>query len=740
MHQKQSLEFKLNTFSDEDLDRVLRGGSLFGWEESTYDAGSDLIALRFMFTARDIPYESLPLEHWLFSAIHKHELGHHILASCTRLGITLRKLSALLDGLILVVASEMVTQSGKVWLPFRRYLEKEPKSHISKLIRGINALELLRDRLTESWRIPQELFALCWSAVSSGMEDNMFDAFGWQKAQVISAASVISDKSRVDRVINSLDIEARLDDKEPVEGNVSASFYWQRLIDTAETTLDGDEKKEALEVLRAFQILWSRPPTEGLSGPQVDEKVDLILSNSIEEVIRNFAQGKPEHKEALAIFQRFSPTAQDAGKIGILIGIISNLYAPIFSPEESLRQQSYIETLPKIDEALSPILDHYRSISIFAILEDVKRIAGEIRYMQKALHSVTLKDLGGIDPKYVLGTLEWFESFYDELGLNRRQRRILRGFVVGSQIESEQTLRMLSTQGRKAIPKIVRPLFRLFLACRRWLSSLSPKVAKIYEGMESLGITSFRSLQNAIALYCPLMSSMEILDTDRWFLPSINVFCDSSNMVIALGADEKDLQVKHAAMRSLLDILKQNLEKTSGPYPVVLCPMGAIKAGYEFCFSREQSCVIRSMAPLFNKGTLFICSRSNPAKLQRLEQHPAVLKDVGQLDLNILKRPHKNKAEKHKKADLKEFQPNWKEAGNNGDSHPFVRAIAWGLFKVVIGIMNILGAPITLGSKLWFYGLERRQRKIDRTVSKSLSDISSLLKKLEDAPIHRENR
>jgi len=380
-------------------------------------------------------------------------------------------------------------------------------------------------------------------------------------------------------------------------------------------------------------------------------------------------------------------------------------------------------------------------MSIDTILQDVKRIPGEICYIQKALHSVTLKDLDAVDPKYVLGTLEWFEGLYGELELNRRQERILRGLVAGSQIEdkSDPALRMLSTHGRKAIPSIVKPLFRLFLACRRWLSGRFPKIAKIYEAMESLGITSFRSLENAIALYCPLMSSMGIMDSEHFLLPSINVFCDSSNMVIALGADEEGLQVKHAAMRSLLDILKQNLEKTSGPCPVVLCPMGAIKAGYEFCFSREQSCVIRSMAPLFNKGTLFICSRSNPAKLQRLEQYPAVLQNVGQIDLNIVRRPHENKPEKHKKADPGEYQTNWKQAANNGDAHPFARATGRFLAKVLIRITMVFMAPITLGTKLWFYGLERRQRKIDRTIGKSLSDISSLLKKLGNAPIHKEN-
>lgn len=735
MSQKQSIEFKLNTFGDEDLDRILRGGSLFGWGQNTYDAGSDLIALRFMFTAQDIPYESLPLEQWVFSAIHTHELGHHILASCTRLGMILRKLSALLDGLVLVVVSEMVTQSGKVWLPFCTYLEKEPKSDISRLIRGINALKLLRSRLTENWRIPQELFALCWSAFYSGMKEGMFDAFGWQREQIIWAMSVISDDSRVDRVLNR--IGATSNDKDPVGGNVSVSFYWQRLIDTAETTLDGAEKEEALEVIQAMQIVTSLPPDCRPSS----ERMNMLFSNSIKEVVKNFTRGKPEHKEALAIFQQFSPAARDAGKIGILIGIISNLYAPIFSSEKFLRQQSYIETLPEIDKALSPILNHYMSISIDAILDDAKRIPGEICYIQKTLHSVTLKDLDAVDPKYVLGTLEWFESLYDELELNRRQERILRGLVAGSQIEdkSDPALRMLSTHGRKAIPSVVKPLFRLFLMCRQWLTKRSTKIVKIYETVENLGITSFRSLQNAVSLYCPLMSSMGIMDSEHFLLPSINVFCDSSNMVIAFGADEEDLQVKHAAMRSLLDILKQNLEKTSGPCPVVLCPMGVIKAGYEFCFSQDRSCIIRSMAPLFNKGTLFICSKSNPAKLQRLERHPAVLKEVGQMNLKILRRPHENKAEKDEKANLEKYQPNWKEAGKDSNSHPFVRAIARFLFKVIIGIINLIGAPITLANKLWFYGLERRQRKFDQTISKSLSDISSLLKKLGNAPIHKEN-
>ena len=69
------------------------------------------------------------------------------------------------------------------------------------------------------------------------MRESIFDSFGWQREQAIWAASVISNKSRVDRVIKSLDIEAKLDNKKSVESNVPASFQWQQLIDVAETNL-----------------------------------------------------------------------------------------------------------------------------------------------------------------------------------------------------------------------------------------------------------------------------------------------------------------------------------------------------------------------------------------------------------------------------------------------------------------------------------------------------------------------
>jgi len=65
-------------------------------------------------------------------------------------------------------------------------------------------------------------------------------------------------------------------------------------------------------------------------------------------------------------------------------------------------------------------------MSIDAILQDVKRIPGEICYIQKALHSVTLKDLVAVDPKYVLGTLEWFESRIDlRFAIVNRQSKIV---------------------------------------------------------------------------------------------------------------------------------------------------------------------------------------------------------------------------------------------------------------------------------------------------------------------------
>jgi len=76
----------------------------------------------------------------------------------------------------------------------------------------------------------------------------------------IERASIISDKSRINRVMDSLEIKAGLDGKHLVEDNASLSFYWQQLVDRAEATLDSKEKKEALEVIRAMQIITSLPP------------------------------------------------------------------------------------------------------------------------------------------------------------------------------------------------------------------------------------------------------------------------------------------------------------------------------------------------------------------------------------------------------------------------------------------------------------------------------------------------
>lgn len=737
MRASQQLKFGSSDLIEEHLDQTIGGGSIFGWDQNTYDAGSDLVTLRFLFSACDIPYKDLPLIQWIFSTMQAHELGHYILVSSTRLGITLRKISILLDGLVPIVAEKMLTQTGKIWIPLEKYLEQEShSSRIAGLVNAVYILESLRQKLIESWRITHELFALCSSISLETIKKIGLYPYGASEKEAIWTLSVISNPSRIDKVINRI---SKALGKYPLfESTKIETIDWELLYHTAELIFSENEKKEALDVLNATRTIFSRMMKTNNS--KISQDKESVFPDTYHAIANTFARGKSEHQTALTFFQRFANGTKDMSKIMAIINILSNLYAPILPPRKLLQDKECIAKLPKMDQILDSALSRFMPRRVVDIISDTERFADEISWIQQLMGVVTLKDLGNTQISHILGSPEWFEELFNELQLNRRQKNILKGLLAGSQIESDKYLRIISTQGRRTIPRIVQPLFSLLWAIRRLVAPHSSRFDKIYQGLETLSLTNFRSLENVISLYFPLLILPQFTGVHRWSQPTISTCYNSDSLVIAFGANQNSLQVKHAMLRSVLDILRQMLVKPLNGTPIVLCPLGLTKDNSDFCHKQQACCAIKGLIPLFKNGGLIVCCKEEMAKLLRSEGNSKSLQEVGQIKITTHQcifdsenNNGKNVISEPANKPLSSSSASNKDEENILDlmkKHPIATVLSKGIMSAVDGIATIAVAPLMLVITLQAKIIEKRQRRIEHHTERCLSDMWAIVERL----------
>lgn len=718
---------EFSTVTEKDLHRSLSGGSVFGWGRNTYDPESGVITLRFLFSDRDAQYHKLPMEVWLFSTVHTHEIAHHILSSSTRVGITLRQICALLDGLVLLIAKKMLRQTGKLWIPLKKYLDQETSDPaLSRWVRAVYSLEFLRHKLIENWHITNELFALCVSAGLGVWKLSLLDALELSEEEAAWILSIVSDESTVDRVIEKLSVAVG---RRPLfeMSEVPGPVEWEELVKVAENIFSGAERTEAIAVLRTAQFLIGRYFKDSDRRPDTDIDMKSAFRAFIREVTTSFEKGKKEYQIAHALFQRFDHTPENIAKMAVVIGIVSNLYAPIVCPSKLIQPKECIAEVQGIDQVLGSALEQLMDKPIGEMLGNIKQVSNEICSIQEMLGSVALGSLNNIHAGHVLASPEWFEELYKELHLNHKQKSTLKGLVAGSQIESEELLSVLSVYGGKIIPKVMKPLFHLFWACKGWARNRFPPAAKVYEELESTGLTNFRALENAVSLYYPFVASFVSLDVSHWHLPSISVCYDPKGaIVIMLGAKKEGLGVRYAAMRSVLSALRNVLFNPLEERPVVLCTLGVAGASPSFCSKHGVTCTMRRLAPLFMRGSLFVCCKKNPAKFLRLEDQLGCLREAGRVDLVVRKCEEiwKDKmdgrgADKHGQ---KKSRRNRHRDRATQPGHPIARAVGTIIGRVLACIIT---APITL----WLKGIKWRQYKVEWRIKRSLSQIHSLLKK-----------
>lgn len=729
------------TIEDEDIEQAVNGTNLFGWGKNSYDAGTDTITLRFLFGGSDIPYWDLPPDVWLLSSIHSHEIGHYLLASLTRLGITIRKLAALIDGLVMCVAQDMLADTGKVWVPFDMYLADHDKTKLANLIRAVKTLDLLRMKLTSGWRVSHELFTLCLSGMEQSVVNLLFNHSNLNLDECVRAISILTDEALVDRVLEP--VLASLGRERVCEGPTPTVDEWRELFEAAERIFHGADKRRAIQVLEVLKLVVSRSSTDNERPSCVDEPPSTSFLSYMGEIASGFEKGKSEHKAALAIYAEFGRGVGAITKIMGLIGVLSNLYAPKLPVARFAQWEDCFQALPDIDGVLEVVLKQYMPEPVESLFAEPQRASREICHVQRVLGSVTLRELKDIRAGDILGTPEWFEGILSHLRLDRQRKNMLRGLLAGSQAESGGFLCMVSSQGKRIIPFGLARIFDIFFAARHFVRNRFRNLTAVYRWLESLGLASSGAVKNAVSLYNCFASFLTITDIRRLYLPSVSICYSGRQIVIAFGASEMTTRVKHVVLRSFLDRLRCTMTSSRNMSPVVLCPLGLIENNFGACSFNIKSCTVGGLARLLGEGAIIICSRTYPARLLRFAFDQSRFEEVGRVAVKAHKRsPDEESEEDNASKTGHENTPkpppiDWRRPLHSSSCHPTATVVGQFLGMMLVRMMKVtvgaLSVPIDSMIKLWAYRNKRRQHRMDRNIEQSIRSAWDVLRELARA-------
>ena len=735
--ESERIHFQHRSIIEERLECSVNSGSVFGWEQNTYDVGSDQVNLKFLFSAADISYDRIPLDQWLLSSTHTHEIGHYVLGSATGMGITLRKLSALSDGLAAIIADEMLTRSGRLTVPFDRYLRNSGKDrHVARMIEALRAIDALRQQLTDGWRITNELFALCWSVMSGMITASTTGMLSPSQDEAKWAMSVIADRDRVDRVMDTLiaarDGDTLFGDSLPDPGD------WDQLDSLVDIAFPEEERQDAQEVLAAVR-LFSRQMLEK-SQDDIDERLHQAVEHCLNERLSEFAGGAAEHRRALELLQQFESNPPTIGKVMVVIAALSTLHVPLIPVDELLGNGTGTAGIPRVDDALEPVLHRFAGRPFNELVHDATELLQEVNLFQEQAGVVATRDMETVEMANVLGTHEWFEELLRQLKLKRGQKKMLRGLLAGSQIENEEMLRILSTQGRKCTPPFMRTGFRLFVLFQDRLASQFRWTNWIYDGLESLGLRSFRAVQNAVLTFYPLLATLTLTDTRAWCRPSLSICHQQENLVLALGAGRRDVRIRHAILRSILDSLRHRLTTPSSEPLMLLCPIGAARPDSPAC-GPSNACMVCRLLRFLPGEALVICCRAQKGRLLRKAENSRRFNETARLGLVVHHLDGRN--ENKEAADNGVPRPPVEEPVGDGRTAEESRALRFVirvLLFVVTCLEKTLLAPVGLVVHVCQKNFERRQRKIEEVTEGSVSDMWLLLDRIARRAADRRHR
>jgi hypothetical protein len=620
-----SLEIKEVNIFLSPHEPILKDEGIFGLGRSSFDPATNTIKVgRYSSN----PIEALVKNDLLalsISTAFSHEIGHYCLTSGSRLGIVIKNLNVVLDGICLSIIKRMVKRHQKIWIPFSRYLEFPGREEsIERLIRVMFRLDQLENKLVDDYKVTQELFAYCWTGLSSTFPKALF--------------STMIGEERIDALLKymtSLGLVSNYEKMNEINEKIR-QFFLERGIRTEQIG-----EKEIAELFENLGEIFGseREMVEGVLNlaelirrmyiSEKDFDMNLLMRKVLEEyrgeADKDYEKSYYQHIEALKIFRSYSKDPLgDMVKIVISLLGASCLFAPVVDPN-FIKEDKPIET-KSMDELTRSLMEEISSR--WVDLSDPNSMISFMTAIQEKTGSIKIRDMDTVHLSSILGSRQWFSKLIANSGLSRKERKFVKRLMNSYRVidlpdkalvESERLISLLPT----SLKLMLRMIFRFKNKLKK-LRLVKRVAVPIFETLEKLDIRNAKTLLNLVDIYQDILFSPPVtmlIEINRRkegevIKPSFAVYVDQKVLTLYSNKDFSTEFGKLAIYRHIIGNLKEVCLKGSGPQ--TLCPIAYLKGNESLCDKGTGECWLYKLMRLSTKsGELIICCKDGKASFVR---------------------------------------------------------------------------------------------------------------------------
>ncbi len=626
--EKRNLDIKRTNFFLSPYDSIIKDEGIFGLGQSSFIPSTN--------TIRVLGYSSNPNEVLINNAImflpinptFSHEMGHYQLTSCSRLGMIIKDINAVLQALCLTIIKRMIKKHKKIWIPFSKYLNFHKKDKkIEKLISNILNLYDFENKLIDNWQISQELFAYSWAGLLSTF---LFSIWG----------SVLGPREKQALLMTLESFGLHGDYKKMTEINEKLRNYFLKSGVNQEEIGEKeirkmfedlpnifDEETQLIEAFLKVEETYKGIVRDGKSHEAISRSFDEFLEEYKKKADPEFEKGFNQHIKALELFRKFSKgNKSDFFKIMGVLFVISTFYAPIIDPK-LIKNSSDTGKIKKIEDIAENYLK--KIISDDKYFSDPKSLLTLIPELYEEINSIKLEEIHKVPISRVLGTRKWFNCIIANLDVNRNERKFLRSLIISNKAIDKHNLMFSTSESIMSLsPVTLRVFIRILFKFKKKLKK-KEFARSVFGFLEKLHINDTDTLFKLVNIYQDIFASplFKMFKSENdvpeiYAKPSFSFFFDGKTISLYSSKDLRTSIGKLSIYRHIVGNIKELCLKEK--YSPTLCPICHIRGDY---LKKEiDNCWIYKLLRISpEKNNLLICCKKGKAKfytIQRESENP----------------------------------------------------------------------------------------------------------------------
>jgi len=637
---------------------------VFGLGSSHYDPRTNLVVVSALSTDEAIRSVRPEDPSWVFSKVATHEVGHHVLAACTRMGRVLRDIASLMQGLCLVIAERMLEEHGQVWQPISSYLGvRDSSPRIEAIVRAALRLDALSEELTGGWRITQELFASAWSVLfQSILQYSVSSATGTSTEDVqsrIAVASRAADPATMKAVQRR--IESYCLAREIQWSALSEEDKASHLRSMAQKARAAGEDDIAISVLEL--LAECRERRDGAEEPQFDEFIKSVES----DLCTCVGSGQTEALRAWEAYFRAVDEVWPWSILGLMmdVALASAVFTPRFSVDRLLDETCAI-SVGRIDAGVLVLAHSPLWKRVFSEHPSASEFFDAVESIQMAMGSLRLSQIRRVPYDQIVGTRDWIAKLVGALRLRRSERRMINGLLETGTVAMWYGERPTVEQDWRLLPWPCHVIGRAAFLFREPLERRSTSAQKLFKVLREVGIRTWADVRALWNLYHDVLGVVELGSGESWLTPLVQVGIDRTGLVLVPGRHDHCDSLRVWFFRYLLGMFAESLLKGRASTPLVCA--GCHIQGLAFGSDCPDRCAVGRIAEgLLGEGDVLVCCAGREARFILLGDASASQRSV--VTPFLLK--------EHPPADADHHQPEEATAGSRESLGSFTRAAHW---------------------------------------------------------------